>query len=78
LIPVIWLFVAVMSVALRVRRSSEDAATQSLATIGAAAVASTALLMLVSSKLTHPVFAVLFWFAVGLTLAADRFAKETG
>jgi hypothetical protein len=76
LIPLIWLFVAVAAVAVRVRRSTEDVAVQSLAAIGAATVASTAFLMLVSSKLTHPVFAVLFWFAIGLTLAADRFARE--
>ncbi|MCU1281631.1 MAG: hypothetical protein JWM53_5177 [bacterium] len=76
LIPLIWLFVVVAATAVRVRRSIDDTAVQSLAGIGAAAVASTAFLMLVSSKLTHPVFAVLFWFTVGLTLAADRLARE--
>jgi hypothetical protein len=32
--------------------------------------------MLVTSKLTHPVYAIPFWFATGLGLAAARFAEE--
>jgi hypothetical protein len=77
LVPLIWLFGAVTAVAIRVRRSTQDAVTQSVAAVGLAALASTAFLMLVTSKLTHPIYSVLFWFAVGLTLAADRFSRET-